>query len=313
MTDAMIARAEAERLVSQPSFAEFPANAPIHAAFRMIKLREGTRPPLGGMNTRVAFGTARTAQDAARLAGFEAIERFALQYSQRHADPRESLLASDGQTHVLPVDALCLGAPATNGKITSKGAAAGPSHEAATMRAILECLEHALGDIASTHMLSAEMLPQDLLRWLHLHLRDLQIQLNVVPEVGLLIRAVCADMDGGRPTYGTALSNQLHTGVWHAASEAVVSWRNMVMLDFNGVTQDGMAPEQKRLFQLYRGAERDRARAPSAPFDADTWHAPDPTLTTVLTAVSTALDQPVAVFDMTAPELPLPVVKAVPV
>ena len=313
MTDTLIERAETARLISKPSFAEFPEGAPIHAAFRLIELRDGTEPPVGAMARRVSFGTARTKAEAARLAGFEAIERYALQHWKGAPDRCESLIASDGQSHALRSDALSLGAPATNGQISSKGAAAGPSLEAAALAAALECLEHALGPDRFDAVLPASALPSDLTDWLAVYLRRLEIHLAQVPEIGVLIRAVCADEDGGRPTYGSALSADLQQGVWHAASEAVVSWRNMVTLDHTGVTTAGMDPEQLRLFRLYRGACRDRPAAPTTQFDMDAWQPANPTLGAALTAAAEALNRPIAVFDMTVPELPLPVVKAVPV
>lgn len=313
MTDTLIERAETARLISKPSFAEFPEGAPLHAAFRMIELRDGTEPPVGPMARRVSFGTAPTKAAAARLAGFEAIERYALQHWRGAPDHCESLIASDGQTHRLRRDVLSLGAPATNGQISSKGAAAGPSIEAAALSAALECLEHALGPEQFDAVLPASALPGDLTDWLAVYLRRLEVHLAPVPGVGMLIRAVCADADGGRPTYGSALSADLQRGVWHAASEAVVSWRNMVTLDHNGVTTAGMDPDQLRLFGLYRGARRDRPVPPTEQFDLDGWHSPNPTLGATLAAAAKALNNPVAVFDMTAPDLPLPVVKAVPV
>jgi len=313
MTDSLIERAETARLISKPSFAEFPDGAPIHTAFRLIKLRPGTLPPEGAMEHRVSFGTARTARDAARLAGFEAIERYALQFSSDAPDAGESLIASDGETYTAPTQSLVLGAPGSNGTITSKGAAAGPTHEAAALRAVLECLEHALDPLGYTFALPSSFLPQDLIEWLGTYLRELHIHLAEVPGIGMLFRAVCADPDGGRPTYGTAFAADLESGIWRATSEAVVSWRNMVTLDHTGVTQQGMDAEQKRLFQLYRGARADRPVAPQAKFDPNEWATPDPTLGEALTAAAKALGRPVAVFDMTAPEVPLPVVKAVPV
>ncbi|WP_162947007.1 YcaO-like family protein [Ruegeria sp. EL01] len=313
MTDSLIARAETARLISKPSFAEFPDGAPIHTAFRLIKLRPGAQPPEGAMDHRVSFGTARTAKDAARLAGYEAIERYALQFSSDARQASESLIASDGETYTLQTQALALGAPGTNGTITSKGAAAGPTHEAAALRAVLECLEHALDPLDYAFTLPKSSLPQDLTDWLGSYLRNLHIHLAEVPGIGMLFRAVCADPDGGRPTYGTAFATDLESGIWRATSEAVVSWRNMVTLDHTGVTQRGMDAEQKRLFQLYRGARIDRPADPPAQFDMGGWAQPDPTLGEVLNAAAKALGQPVAIFDMTAPEIPLPVVKAVPV
>lgn len=313
MTDTLIERAESARLISKPSFAEFPKGAPIHAAFRLIELRNGTLPPRGGMGHRVSFGTGHTPEEAARLAGFEAIERYALQYSAEAPQTRESLIASDGASHGVPTEALALGVPGSDGKVTSKGAAAGPTHEAAALWAALECLEHALGSHGFDHLVPETALPHDLTQWLNDQLRQLSIHTLKVPGIGLLLRAVCADADGGRPTYGSALSANLAQGVWHAASEAVVSWRNMVMLDHNGVTDHGMDAEQARLFRLYRGALNDRPTAPTELFDVQAWKTPNPSLTTVLTAASRAVGRPVAIFDMTAPEIPLPVVKAMPV
>lgn len=313
MTDALIELAENAGLISGPSFAEFPKIAPIHTAFRMINLRNGTVPPAGAMKHRVSFGAARNRNEAARLSGFEAIERYALQYSADSPETRESLISSDGATHVLPNDALALGAPGSDGQTTSKGAAAGPTHEAAALWAALECLEHALGPRGFDQVLPETALPRDLTRWLNTYLRHLSVHVRMVSGVGLLLRAVCADADGGRPTYGTAFSTDLATGVWHAACEAVVSWRNMVTLDHTGVTDDTMNEEQARLFRLYRGARTDRPATPASSFDVDAWQSPDPTLMTVLTATANAAGRPIAIFDMTAPEIPLPVVKAVPV
>ena len=128
MTDTFIQSAETGKLISKPSFADFPDSAPIHVAFRLIELREGTIAPPGAMKLRVAFGVADTPEQAARLSGFEAIERYALQYCSDQDQTCHSLMASDGGLHEMPRAALAIGAPDTNGSVTSKGAAAGPTH-----------------------------------------------------------------------------------------------------------------------------------------------------------------------------------------
>lgn len=314
MTDTMIKRAETAKLISKPSFAKFPNDAPIHVAFRLIELRPGTQPPVGAMARRIAFGTARSAEEAARLAGFEAIERYALQFSCEASVRCESFIASDDGVHAIDRSQLALGAPETNGEVTSKGAAAGQTIDAAAISAVCECLEHALdAQDAYSHRLPAEALPKDLSTWLAGHLRQLEVHVVQADCAGLLLRAVCADLDGGRPTYGTALSADLRRGVWRAAGEAVVSWRNMVTLDHKGVTPSDMHADEARFFQLYRGARSDRPAAPEALFDHTTWRSASPVLAEVLTFAQKTLGRPIAVFEMTAPELPLPVVKAVPV
>ncbi|WP_417210460.1 YcaO-like family protein [Antarctobacter sp.] len=314
MAESLIDLAETARLISKPSFAEFPHGAPIHVAFRFLELRAGTRPPAGAMARRVAFGAARTPAQAAQISGFEAIERYALQYCDGLPDTCESLLASDGGTHMVRRDALALGAPASNGRITSKGAAAGPTAEAAALRAVLECLEHGLDDRdAYTHVLPPEVLPSDLTTWLDGNLRKLEVHVAETTGIGLLFRAVCSDRDNGRPTYGTAFSGDVRTGVWQAASEAVVSWRNMVTLDFKGNIPRAMDDHEARLFHLYRGASTDRPIRPGATFDADAWTAPSPTLAAALSAAAKVAGRTVAVFDMTAADIPLPVIKALPI
>ncbi len=313
MTDTLIERAETAKLISKPSFAEFPKGAPIHAAFRKVELRDGTQPPKGAMARRLSFGTARTADVAARLAGFEAIERYALQYSSTAPAIRTSLIASDGKSHRASLDTLSLGAPLTNGQVTSKGSAAGPTIEAAALNAALECLEHAVDASDCKYLLPTSAMPKDLTDWLAAHLRKLVVCVAILPDVGLLIRTVCSDADGGRPTYGTAFSADLERGVWHAASEAVVSWRNMVTLEHTGVTPEGMTGEVLRLFRLYRGACQNRPVDPDVPFDIAGWRAPNPTLGSALNAAAERLGRPVAAFDMTAQEIPLPVVKVIPV
>lgn len=314
MADTMIELAETAKVISKPSFAEFPNGAPIHAAFRLIELRPGTLSPVGAMARRVAFATASSADEAAILAGFEAIERYALQFSGEAPARCESVIASNGDTHAIDRSQLTLGAPGTNGDVTSKGAAAGQTLEAAAISAVCECIEHALdAQDAYSHRLPSAALPRDLNTWLAGHLRRLEVHVAKADCAGLLLRAVCADLDGGRPTYGTAVSADLSRGIWSAAGEAVVSWRNMVTLDHKGVTPSDMDTDEARFFKLYRGARSDRPVAPETAFDHTAWRPAPPKLGAVLALAEVILSRPVAVFDMTAPELPLPVVKAVPI
>ncbi|WP_209080450.1 YcaO-like family protein [Shimia sp. R9_3] len=314
MTDTFIQSAETGKLVSEPSFADFPDNAPIHVAFRLIELREGTISPPGAMKRRVAFGVADTPEQAARLSGFEAIERYALQYCSDQDQTCHSLMASDGGLHEMPRAALAIGAPDTIGSVTSKGAAAGPTHADAALRAVYECLEHALDQKGEyTHRVAPDCLPQALNAWLARHLRKLDIHVQPVPDIGLLVRVVCSDFDDGRPSYGTAFDNDLEQGALSAAGEAIVSWRNMVTLEHKGVTPKDMDAEEARFFELYRGARGDRPMSPQQEFSREAWQTLPPDLNRALEYVADVLVKPVAVFDMTAADIPLPVVKAVPI
>ncbi len=313
MSAQLIQNAETRKLMSKPSFATFPDKAPIHAAFRLIELRAGTIAPLGAMERRVAFGVGDTPEVAARLSGFEAIERYALQYDADQEQVSRSFISSDSVTHEVSLSALAIGAPETNGTVTSKGAAAGQTRPEAAMRAVYECLEHALDQTGEyTHFTSSDCLPKALNTWLAEHFRKVEIHLRPVSEIGLLIRVVCCDLDGGRPTYGTAFASELSQGAFSAAGEAIVSWRNMVTLEHKGVTPQDMDAEEIRFFELYRGARGDRPMSPHSEFIRETWHPLTPDLGRALEYAAEVLGKPVAVFDMTAAEIPLPVVKAVP-
>ncbi|MBU2941079.1 YcaO-like family protein [Shimia thalassica] len=314
MSVTFIQNAETSKLISKPSFADFPDNAPIHAAFRLIELRKGTVSPPGAMARRVAFGVADTPEMAAQLSGFEAIERYALQYSADFEQTCQSLFSSDGIVHELSRGALALGAPETNGTISSKGAAAGSTLADAALRAVYECLEHALDGAGDySHVASPECLPDSLVSWLAKHLRAFEIHVEPFPEIGLLVRVICSDFDGGRPCYGTAFAAELGQGALSAAGEAIVSWRNMVTLEHKGVTPQGMDAEETRFFELYRGARGDRPISPQTVFDVERWSPPAPEIAQTLDFAAKVLGAPVAVFDMTAADIPLPVVKAVPI
>ncbi|QUJ78145.1 YcaO-like family protein [Sulfitobacter albidus] len=311
MTDDWIDLAEQRGLISGAQALAVPPNAPLSAAVRIVHLRAGARPPEDAVGLRVAFGCGATAPAAARLAGFEAIERYALQFSSDASETLESVMASDGEIYRMPRTALALGAPGTAGTVSSKGAAAGPSPEAAAMWAVLECLEHGLEARGLTHRLTGWQSP--LADWLKTHLRGIDLHVTPYAGVGVLVRAVCADFDGGRPTYGSAFGGALEETVRRAIEEAIVSWRNMAALEHRGVLAQGLAQTEARLFALYRGARADRPACPDADTEASGISPANPSLGDALRAAADVLGQPVAVFDMTAQELPLPVFKAVPV
>ncbi len=314
MTDPHISKAETAKVVSKASFAEFPNNAPLHAAFRTIRLRNGTLPPAGSMPLRIAFGVAETPERAALLAGFEAIERYALQYSKDGPEIFESVLASDGNLHSLPGSRLLLGSPVSIGQIDSKGAAAGPSPEAAAMAAIFEFLEHQLdSQNAYSHIVPQDAVPTGLNAWLKRQLRLLSIHAAPLPDVGVLVRAVCSDFLGGRPTFGTAFSANFFDALNSAIGEAVVSWRNMVTLEFNGITTQEMGQQEKRLFEIYRGAQTNPFKTPDRVLDPSELRTPNLTLRDALAVAATVNSGPVGVFDLTVEEIPLPVAKVVAV
>lgn len=312
MTDTMIKRAEAAKLISQPSFANMPAAAPLVVAFRTIELRNGTEEPPGALARRISFGSGPSTEVAARLAGFEAIERYALQYTTDMADTCQSLLSSDGNVHALSRRVLSLGAPGLSGLVTSRGSAAGADGDSAAIRALMECIEGSIDDSdAYSHILPEKALPKNMRDWLSRYLRRVELSLAPIAGIGLAVRAICSDLDGGRPTYGSAFSSVAAQAIWRASCEAVVSWRNMVALDFNAVTEEQMDAHEKRLFHLYRGAEKRTSQSPLDIYCLESWETPRPTLSALLATTEELLGAPVALFDMTAPELPMPVIKAV--
>ncbi len=299
-------------LISAPHFPYLPDKFPVIIASAAVRLIEGCEPPLGG-RARVGSGTGRTRDAAAMKALYEAAERYSLQYDVTRPDmfvPSETI---GGPAEGLSTASLSLGAP--GGGARSIGAAAGKSFDDAVGRAALELLEHfELGRLGSDAVSAEAFDPATIpdlavtVDYLSKRLRHLKIEAVAAPSGYAVVRAVCCDSDGGRPTEGSAASLSIEAAAVKAVEEAIFSWRNMIELERNGVPPAVGAPDI--LLRTYRGAEALSHPIPQAALGKAPPHM-ERTQKRPVEILASVTGTRVRVFDMTAPALGIHVARVV--
>ncbi|WP_204114990.1 YcaO-like family protein [Shimia biformata] len=318
MSKAIVETAEKMGCITSASLSKMPSDAPLAVSVRLINTRNGSLPPANPMGRRVATGVGATPEQAALLSGFEAIERYSLQFDNRLTDRMHSFWSSKGMPVIRGRAELALGAPEAGLTVSSKGAAAGPDRDGAARSAIFELFEHACVDRLMTRPGElVEIDPNEIGElgavnaWLDGQLRRLRLFAWRNPKAGVFVAARCSDVTGHRATQGTAFSFSSGQAAVGATHEAVTYWRNMVSLEDRGIDLASLEQADADAIRAYRGALPqaflgDGSSAGSVPTDH-----PERDFKDLARAYSDCWGGSLALFDFTVPEIGLPVVKAV--
>lgn len=316
---AKISAAEKGKLITPPSYAELSLDCPFHVAFRLVESRAGTMSPDTGTSLRYASGAGFTADEASDISGFEAIERYSIQYSTTL--PEEIATAwTNGDTDLtVCIDQITLGSPRPAQEITSKGSATGVSFDDAACRAVMELIEHTLEAKPKLNLYRLDRASavtigglRDVREWLGTQLRCIEIAVSFDTNIGYFSKCSCHDASFYRPTFGTAFGLDLSETIRRSCFEAVVSWRNMVSLEFAGTDVKRFQAAEASVFRQYRQEKSFIADLHPSDVQALERHeAGLPTLEHLAQCLLDLSGRPVYLFDLTAPEIEVPVVKAV--
>ena len=300
-------------ILSQPHTIPLPAGVPFRASVASVALPPGCTPPVGTLPLRIGSGIGPTQEVAEFLALTEAAERYALQYASDRPIQLDPVLTEGGAPASVPITELTIGAPGRPDN-TSKGAAAGVDLEDASQRALLEVLEHfhvapeggLVGRFTALDpKLISEVKPH--LDYLDSQLRILELTILISPHGYCVVRALCRDFDGGRPTLGSAAGLLLGETIQRATEEALLIWRNMVEIEHRGLPTASVSGRQRRLFRIYRGANRLKLDAPTKdPLESLEIPPGEMGLAQTLHAVT---GQRVRVFDLAIPTLAVSVAR----
>ncbi|WHP67298.1 YcaO-like family protein [Phaeobacter inhibens] len=314
-----IAAAEQAGLISPASMADFPLGSPLSVAFRLVTPRRGTLPPSLNVSRRYASGAGLSIDAAKMLSGLEAIERYSIQFSSELPDQIDSVWSSDRSCRRVEVDALALGSPRVTKEVQSIGAAAGRSIEDASSRAVMELAEYTLRSRSKLELkrISDKIVDESSIvgrirEWLGMQARCIEFAVCTDLPKGCFVRCSCHDESFYRPTFGTAFSLDISEAIQKSCFEAVTSWRNMVSLEFNGINLSDVSEEEERVLRTYR-----EKISPLSSITETISELPGRKEKTreVLSYVASCLTdftgKSVHVFDMSAPEIGLPVVKAI--
>lgn len=304
-------------LVSAPTLSAMPPGFPFSVAICAVSLPPGCAPPSNTLKRRLGVGRANSPEQASFIALAEAAERYSLQFADDRPSTVTPFETAGGSPDRLELDRLALGAPRVGPAVTSVGAAAGETLEDAALRAVLELLEHHHvrsfeGD--RRHLPRVEPLTEGLgvhRDWLDGQLRRLEFRARRFEPGYWIVLSRCCDYDGGRPTIGTAAGLDPNLTVTAAAEEAIFHWRNMVALESNGVPVTPMNGAERRAFEQYRGAASDgwpKWRGSARPLMETHRFAADRKL--LGQALCRRSGTRLRLFDMTLPEVGVPVVKA---
>lgn len=207
---------------------------------------------------------------------------------------------------------LTLGAPGRRND--SIGAAAGETPEDAVRRAALETLEHL--HLARLRAGSGELAPVDPAHepaiaphaaWLAGQFRGLEVRARAFAPGYVVAVAASADLDGGRRTEGSAARLGRSEAVRAAVEEAMFHWRNMVELERAAPDPSAMAEGDRARIARYRGALPRESWPPAEATDPGELAGTD--VEGLLAAVAVVSGQRVRAFDLTAPEVGVPVVR----
>lgn len=310
-------------LISRPQLQKLPEDIPIYAAICALHLPSGCLPPISGAPRRIASGCSFDVEEAKFLALAEAAERYSLQFSldrPRQLIPIETL---EGKNESCSINDVTIGAPNTNGKVDSKGCAAGKTLQDAMLRATLEAYEHVIlkrfvEGFRETSQLTGEcQLLSDLTIWLASQYRALSHCIHQTSSGLTTVQSCCSDFDGGRPTFGSSTSFCFENAIVGSSLEAVFHWRNMVAIEHLGRRIETGNFEESRALKLYRGVQAEKQ---AEIFDAvgiqDIQVNQVATSQSISSLTNDALDelcrlsrQRIRIFDMTKDDISIPVAR----
>jgi len=232
--------------ISKPHFPFLPPDFPLAIAVSSVQLSTGCKSPAGS-RLRTGAGTGQTKERAGFRALCEAAERFSLQFSPDRPEVLEPFKTLNGLPEAAAGNQLYLGSP--NGTASSVGCAAGKSLEDASERAVLELLEKRDFEVTKNECdevvhLDAGQVPNliSMHKYLIQRQRFTQLTGHIYSQGFCIVRAVLCDETGGRPTFGSAASSSILTALRKAIEEAVLSWRNMIELERNGIPSTEVDP-----------------------------------------------------------------------
>lgn len=289
-----------------------PPEFPFYIALCGVTTRNGSLPPQNLLSQRFAAGRGRTQEEANLLAVAEAAERYSIQFSDTLPACLSPFITIGGPADPVAACEITLGAPGRTN--SSVGAAAGPTLRGAVRRAALEMLEHlhlarlrgGQGELASVDPAGVPSIASHV-DWLTRQFRGLEIRARAFAPGYVVAAAACADLDGARRTEGGAARRGLGSAVRAAVEEAMFHWRNMIELERSAPSLAAMAPDDRDRVARYRGAlPRDSWGTAEVGGPGDVGRADTEGL---LAAVAVLSGQRVRVFDMTAPEVGVPVVR----
>ena len=307
-------------LFSQPSFFWMPENSPIHFAVCSVALPDGCEIVDSQVSHRLATGAGQSREAAAFKARMEAVERYSIQFRKGYPEYMSSFSSTDAEIQRINTEKLLIGKPMNSHDVTTVGCAAGVDLASASLRACGELLEHSLFEEYNDGALELVALKAidfrcmiELSEWLENQFRRLDIRLAKL-DCGVKFALVtCSDHDFGRLTMGRSCALKTEEAVFSAASEAVLSWRNMVELERNGKGRNELMKSEEVAVSMYRGAKGNE-RLPDAPeYSLSKFEKREAPMSVsdILNTTCEQLGAAVSLFDLTDPRIGIPVVRAV--
>lgn len=296
-----------------------PDRSPLKFAACGVSLPKGCEVVDSQMAHRISTGAGTNIAEASFKAGMEAIERFSIQY--RHDAPKSfpTYYSSSAECHSLPSEAVLIGRPQNRFDVTTVGCAAGEDRDSAARRACLELIEHhcfaelLAGNLKLTSANTSNFgALNSLSAWLQNQLRRLDVNLLQMSGTCYFAVVTCSDVDFGRLTLGHSASEDVDEVIFSAASEAILSWRNMVELERNGKGFAELLPEEQNLVSRYRGSAP-KLNIPTVP-SADEIRQFEPCIRSqmpkFLNEVEHILGRDLSLIDLTHPMVGIPVIRA---
>ena len=323
--DPIISRASAlcGALIGEPQQIDLSRHAPLYAFVTSVALPKGCVAPVGQMPVRVAAGAALDLQTARKLCLFEAIERYCMQFQEKDPETIQSTGLEGSIESTLPIEALRLGHPARQSGVPldSRGCSIGSDLTDAAVRSLLELLEGTMVDRWKRDEggQSRLVMPGSIaslgktVDWLTRLGRTLEVRLIAHASGASVALSLCRDADGSKPVLGSAAGFDPEATVIRAVVESVVAWRNLMAIDLNGLMDEDLSSAHAEILRLYRGQiplpdwnseeEDDSEEHQALPADVKPGD--------MLEKLIRTMEQPVAIFDLTRPDVGIPVTRAV--
>lgn len=314
------------RLIGDPQPVDLSVHCPLFAFICPVALPEGCSPPAGRLPMRIGAGAAPSSDWARTLCMFEAIERYSLQHQTGDPETAKAGGLSTSTVDQMPTRLLMLGHPAAGaGVVDSRGCSIGRNYVDAAVRGMLELIERddveawRVGDIRRARLidLPTSSWLDGIVRWLESLGRSLNLLQLQHPSGASTFLSICCDTGGAKPVWGSATGFDPAQTLTRACVESVVSWRNLMAIDLNGLMDEDLPPVHAELLRIYRGQEPmpdwqidvvgafpdQRDKTPSDPSEER--------LQRNLNDLLQATDYPVSIFDLTREDVAIPVVRVV--
>lgn len=293
-------------LVSRPHMLPLPDATPFEAAVCTVSLPPACLPPESRVGLRVSSGTGPETETASFKALCEGAERYSIQYSTNMPSDLSPIVWAGRDSAAEATCDLTIGSSSKRTR-SSRGSATGATIEDACQRAILECIESVLVSPNGQLRGDFQKISETTIPALQLHIDFLSSQARKI-EIYLLelnrlfaLCAVCSDLNGSRPTLGSAVSHDYEDGARRAVEESMLLWRNMIELERSGVVVADLPENDRKCLEIYRGLKSIPSTFDPLPSVAKL---ADPI--EVLRAIS---GKNAKVFDLTSRELKIPVAK----